>query len=111
MSVRRADSSVRNIIRQLRGERRWTLRTLSQLSGVALNTICRMESGGGTTLRNALRIAGVLELSVYEVWETSAPSEIDSKNRRVANSASFTVYELRAERGWRLYDLSNISGV
>jgi len=102
---------VRNAIRQLRRERRWTLRTLSQLSGVPLNTICRMESGGGTTLRNALRIASAFELSVYEVWETPAPSEIDLKNRRAANTTTLTVHELRAKRGWRLYDISNVSGV
>jgi len=97
---------VRNAIRQLRGERQWTLRRLSELSGVPLNTICRMERGGGTTLRNALRIADAFQLSVYEVWESPSAS-----NRRGANTAKFTVSELRAERGWRLYDISNVSGV
>jgi DNA-binding XRE family transcriptional regulator len=70
-----------------------------------------MESGGGTTLRNALRIAATFQLSVYEVWETFSPSETDSKNGGLANAAALTVHELRAERGWRLYDLSNASGV
>jgi transcriptional regulator with XRE-family HTH domain len=113
MSVwRLTDSSVRNRIRQLRREHQWTLRRLSQLSGVPLNTICRMESGGGATLRNALRIADAFQLSVYEVWETSSPSDTKPKNnRRSANAPALTVHELREERGWRLYDVSSVSGV
>lgn len=113
MSVwRLTNSSVRNIIRQLRRERKWSLRRLSELSGVPLNTICRMETGAGTTLRNALRIASAFRLSVYQVWETPSLSETDSKNnRRSPNAAALTMHELRAERGWRLYDLSNVSGV
>jgi len=70
-----------------------------------------MESGGGTTLRNALRIASAFQLSVYQVWETISPSASDPKNRRCANAAVLSVRELRAKRGWRLYDLSNASGV
>jgi transcriptional regulator with XRE-family HTH domain len=112
MSVwRRTDSSVRNRIRQLRHERKWSLRRLFELSGVPVNTICRMESGNGTTLRNALRIAGAFQLSVYEIWETPPRSETDSKNRRGANGPALTVHGLRAKRGWRLYDLANVSGV
>jgi transcriptional regulator with XRE-family HTH domain len=113
MSVwRLTDSSVRNRIRQLRREHQWTLRRLSHLSGVPLNTICRMESGGGTTLRNALRIADAFQLSVYEIWETLSPSETQSKNnRRSANAVALIVQELRAQRGWRLYDVSSVSGV
>jgi len=113
MSVwRLTDSSVRNRIRQLRREHQWTLRRLSQLSGVPLNTICRMESGGGATLRNALRIADAFQLSVYEVWETPSSSETEPKNnRRSANAPALRVRELRAKRGWRLYDVSSISGV
>jgi len=108
---RLTDSSLRNRIRQLRRERRWTLRRLCQLSGAPVNTICRMEGGNGTTLRNALRIANAFQLSVYEIWETVAPSEAESQKGRGANAAALSVYELRAERGWRLYDLSNVSGV
>jgi DNA-binding XRE family transcriptional regulator len=62
-------------------------------------------------LRNALRIATAFQLSVYEIWETRSPSETDSKNRRRANADALSVHELRADRGWRLYDLSNLSGV
>jgi DNA-binding XRE family transcriptional regulator len=69
-----------------------------------------MESGGGATLRNALRIAGAFELSVYEVWHTPAPSATDSENRG-GSTARLAVSELRAERGWRLYDMANVSGV
>jgi DNA-binding XRE family transcriptional regulator len=70
-----------------------------------------MESGRGTTLRSALRIAAAFELSVYEIWETSSSSQSGSKNRERANGPALTVHELRADRGWRLYDLSNASGV
>jgi hypothetical protein len=49
-------------------------------------------------LRSALRIAAAFELCVYEIWETSSPSENDSKNRRRANGPALTVYELRAKR-------------
>jgi transcriptional regulator with XRE-family HTH domain len=99
---------VRNSIRQLRRERNWSLRRLSELSGVPLNTICRMETGGGTTLRNALRIASAFELSVYQVWETLSQSETDLEG---TNTAALTVRDLRTKRGWRLYDLSNASRV
>jgi DNA-binding XRE family transcriptional regulator len=70
-----------------------------------------MEGGNGTTLRNALRIAGAFQLSVYEIWETPPRSETDSKNRRGANGPALTVHGLRAKQGWRLYDLANVSGV
>ena len=69
-----------------------------------------MESGRNTTLRNALRIAGAFQLSVYEIWETSSSSQGGSKNRGRANGPALTVHQLRADRGWRLYDLSGISG-
>ena len=109
MSVRSVtDSSVRNAIRVLRRERGWTLRRLSQLSGVTLNTICRMENGGGTTLQNALRVAASFELSVYEVWEIQ---DSDSKNKKGVNRDTRTVHELRTQRGWRLYDMASVSGV
>lgn len=103
MSARRlTDSSLRNRIRQLRRERRWTLRRLCQLSGVPVNTICRMEGGNGTTLRNALRIAGAFQLFVYEIWETPPRSETDSKNRRGANGPALTVHGLRGATAIRL---------
>jgi DNA-binding XRE family transcriptional regulator len=70
-----------------------------------------MESGSGTTLRNALQIAAAFQLSVYEVWETDAPSETTSKNGIGANAPALSVRGLRAKRRWRLYDLSNVSGV
>src|SRR5579863_5410855 len=99
MSVwRRTGSSLRNRIRQLRRERKWSLRRLSELSGVAVNTICRMESGGGTTLRNALRIATTFQLSVYEIWETGAPSETESKKGKATTAPALSVRGLRAKR-------------
>jgi DNA-binding XRE family transcriptional regulator len=71
-----------------------------------------MESGGGATLRNALRIADAFQLSVYEVWETPSPAETElNNNRRCANAPALTVHELREELGWRLYDVSSVSGV
>ena len=70
-----------------------------------------MERGGGTTLRNALRIATAFQRSVYEIWETVAPSEAESRRGIVRNEESLSVRGLRAKRGWRLYDLSNVSGV
>lgn len=70
-----------------------------------------MERGGGTTLQNALRIGDAFQLSVYEIWETVAPSETESRKGIVRNEESLSVRGLRAKRGWRLYDLSNVSGV
>lgn len=102
---------MRNRIRQLRHERKWSLRRLSELSGVPANTICRMESGIGATLRNALRIAAAFQLSVYEVWGTAAPSGTESRKEEGGNAPALSVRGLRAKRGWRLYDLSNVSGV
>ena len=61
-------------------------------------------------MRNALRITTTFQLSVYEVWETVAPSETESRKEKATNAPALSVCGLRAERGWRLYDLSNVSG-
>ena len=58
-----------------------------------------------------MRVATAFQLSVYEIWETVAPSEAESSKGKGGNAPALSVRGLRAKRGWRLYDLSNVSGV
>jgi transcriptional regulator with XRE-family HTH domain len=102
--------SVRNKLRQLRRQRNWTFRELSEASGVPLNTIWRMEAGGGATLRNALRVASAFHLSVHQIWDISTATRATG-GRSGSNPSNTTLRDLRKQQGWRLYDLSQTSGV
>lgn len=103
---------MRNRVRQLRYRHNWSLRELSQASGVAPNTIWRMEKGSDTTLRNALKIASALRLTVQQIWDAPAPgARIVEQPSQASSPKRKTPRELRKEQGWRLYDLSRKSGV
>lgn len=52
-----------------RGECGWSLDTLAELSGVPTTTISRIERGQEPHLDSAFRIAAVLGVSVYQVWQ------------------------------------------
>ena len=80
---------------------------LARIAGAPLNTIWRMERGYGVSLRNAYKVAGAFQLTIYELWSipptgsAGNPGEIGFK----------TVRELRIQRHWRLRDLAQVSGV
>jgi DNA-binding XRE family transcriptional regulator len=41
---------------------------LAELSGVSKTTLCQIEKGHMPSLKNAVRIAAALDLSVYQIW-------------------------------------------
>ena len=94
-------------IYEFRKRKRWTLNKLSQLSGIPLNTIWRMEKGHGVTLRNAFTIAKLFGLTVYDLWEITPSATPDETSARRVTS----VRKLRLERHWRLDDLAKSCGV
>jgi transcriptional regulator with XRE-family HTH domain len=49
-------------------QRHWRLRDLAQVSGVSKATLTYIEGGHIPTLRNAIRIATALDVSVYQIW-------------------------------------------
>jgi transcriptional regulator with XRE-family HTH domain len=94
-------------IYEFRKRKRWTLKKLSQLSGIPLNTVWRMEKGYGVTLNNAFAISAIFEVSVYELWNIG-PSAIPV----VPPSGRVTsIRNLRLKRHWALDDLAKASGV
>jgi transcriptional regulator with XRE-family HTH domain len=92
---------------EFRIRKRWTLKRLSQLSGVPLNTIWRMERGYGLTLRNAFSIAAIFGLSVYDLWDIVPAGA--SAGMFVKDVTS--IRRLRLRRHWRLRQLAKASGV
>jgi transcriptional regulator with XRE-family HTH domain len=98
--------TVTSKIYEVRKQNNWTLKQLSELSGVPFNTIWRMENGYGTALRNAYKVANVLQTTIYALWDipTSAVSlEVPGR--------SLSVSDLRSRRGWNLDELARLSGV
>jgi transcriptional regulator with XRE-family HTH domain len=94
-------------IYEFRKRSKWTLRHLSQLSGIPVNTVWRMERGYGVTLRNAFRIAGAFGVTVYDLWNFTLGGSAAA--RRSKDFVS--VRQLRLEHQWRLSDLAKIAGV
>jgi len=94
-------------IYEFRKRKRWTLKRLSKLSGIPLNTVWRMEKGYGVTLRNAFTIAAIFGLSVYDLWNIG-PAGV-SAGLFVHEPAS--IRKLRRRRRWGLRELANVSGV
>lgn len=66
-----------------------------------------MERGYGVSLRNAYKVAGAFQLTIYELW--SIPSTGSTGN--ASEIRPKTVRELRMQRHWRLRDLAEVSGV
>jgi transcriptional regulator with XRE-family HTH domain len=56
-------------VRELRLQRSWRLHDLAELSGVSKTTLCQIEKGHMPSLKNAVRIAAALDLSVYQIWK------------------------------------------
>jgi transcriptional regulator with XRE-family HTH domain len=94
-------------IYEFRKRKRWTLKRLSKLSGIPLNTVWRMEKGYGVTLRNAFTIAAIFGVSVYELWDI-VPAGV-SAGMFVKDIAS--IRQLRRRRRWGLHQLANATGV
>lgn len=107
LSDRQRDHPLKSKIYDFRKRNKWTLKELSRLSGVPFNTVWRMERGHGTTLRTAYKVASAFQLTIYEMW--SIPPSGDAPDTHWKDVSS--VAELRLQRGWRLHDLSELSGV
>ena len=54
---------------ELRLQRSWRLHDLAELSGVSKTTLWQIEKGHVPSLKNAVKIADALELSVYQIWK------------------------------------------
>lgn len=91
-----------------RKQKKWTLKKLSELSGIRFNTVWRIENGYSTALKNAYKIANVLQTTIYELWDIPPSGEIPGASGK---TKTFSPAELRYQRGWVLDDLSKLSGV
>lgn len=91
-----------------RKQKKWTLKKLSELSGIRFNTVWRIESGYGTALKNAYKIASVFQTTIYELWDIPPSGEVPVTPGK---TKPLSPAELRSQRGWALDDLSKLSGV
>lgn len=98
---------MKNSIRDLRKQNRWTLKKLAKMSGIPYNTIWRMERGRGTQLENAYKVATAFHVTVYELYPTLSTGDISV----VKGGEVHSVRELRLKRHWGLRDLAEASGV
>jgi transcriptional regulator with XRE-family HTH domain len=98
-----------NKVRILRQRRNWSLKEFSEVSGVPLNTIWRLEKGGSPVLGNAMRIAEAFQLTIYEVWNVSRPLMITRAEPAKEKRNNLRI--LRRERGWTLNELARRSRV
>lgn len=97
-----------NKIYVFRKQKNWTLKQLSELSGVPFNTVWRIENGYGTGLKNAYKIASVFQTTIYELWDIP-PSGMTPT--ALGRTKTFSPAELRFHRGWVLDQLAELSGV
>lgn len=94
-------------IYEFRKGMRWSLERVSELAGIPVNTVWRMERGYGVTLRNAFRMAGLFGVTIYDLWNFAPARSVMPQPNRGQSS----VRKLRLEHRWRLRDLAEISGV
>jgi transcriptional regulator with XRE-family HTH domain len=99
-----------NRICALRADRNWTLRKLSEVSGISINALWRIEKGGSPMLEKAFQLASAFQLTIYDVWDIPAPV-----SRAPAYIAllpeKMRLRALRNARGWRLADLARFTGI
>lgn len=94
-------------VRSFRKQRKWTLKRLSEKSGVAVASIYHMEAGDVPKLINAYRVGRSLQATVYKLW--SIP--LSGQALRRTKTEALTVYELRKRQGWSLDTFSQVSGI
>lgn len=94
-------------IYELRKGMRWSLKRVSELAGIPVNTVWRMERGYGVTLRNAFRMAKLFGVTIYDLWNFVPVRSVVPQPNRGPSS----VRKLRLEHRWRLRDLAEISRV
>lgn len=103
----REKTSLQSKIYEFRKHKRWTLKKLSYLSGIPLNTVWRMEKGYGVTLRNAFTLANIFRVTIYDLWDivpAGGPAPRAAKT-------TISLRKLRLDRGWGLVQLAKSSGV
>jgi len=99
---------LKNKIHVFRKQKNWTLKKLSELSGVRFNTVWRIENGYGTALKNAYKIARVFQTTIYELWDIPPSGAVSAQSDK---TKTLSLAELRFQRGWVLEDLAQFSGV
>lgn len=104
----RSEFDLKSKIHEFRTHYALTLRELSRLCGVPVNTLWRMEKGYGAKLANAFKVADAFQVTIYEMWHLPASS---ARKKARGPSGPASVRELRAKHGWRLEDLSRLCGV
>ena len=107
LSARQIHRPLTNKVCNARKQEQWTLKELSEVSGVPYNSIWRMERGDAPGLIFAYRVADALHTTVYELWSIPPSGHTMGKAKR----EHFSVRELRKNRGWSLDILSELSGV
>ena len=64
-------------LKQLRKNNAWTQEYLSEVSGVSVKTISRIESGKGSNLRSLRLLASALNTTVLDLKKEHSPNEVD----------------------------------
>lgn len=98
-----------NKTRILRTQRNWTLKNLAELAGVPLNTAWRLEHGMSPVLANAMKVASVFGLTIYEVWNIPGPHIIPWVAPGTEKRNKLRI--LRTERCWTLDELAKRCGI
>jgi transcriptional regulator with XRE-family HTH domain len=68
-------------VHELRKKHGWSLDTFSELSGVSRTTLHEVEEGRIPTLEVAFRIATLLHISVYQLWNPGVVERASSMTR------------------------------
>src|SRR5690606_30674306 len=93
-----------NRLKQLRAERNWSQEQLSEMCGVNLRTIQRIETRGTASLETAKALAAVFDVSVDELTSSdSAPVKnavLQSVWRSLENFDDFSGRSTRYEFWW-----------
>jgi transcriptional regulator with XRE-family HTH domain len=97
-----------NRIRYLRREREWTLRKLSEISGISMNALWRMEKGGLPMLPRAFQIAKAFQLTIYDLWDVPAPVGCAPSYVALLPN-TLKIRALRDAQGWQLADLAKLT--
>ncbi len=105
-----ATPSLTNRIRDLRRERKWSLRRLSEITGIPINALWRMEKGGLPMLDRAFHLASAFQLTIYDLWHIPAPvTRAPEYLARLPDRMKVRAF--RNACGWRLADLARATGI
>lgn len=87
-----------NIIKKMRSDKSWSQEQLSELSGLSLRTIQRLESGGNASLESLRALAAAFKVDANQLMHDERQASITPFDAVKTGLMSFTDFSGKASR-------------